>query len=51
MSDEDNDSGLMRWFKSMIESNGCVHENKEYLDEPRGALYLMCKKCNRSWPI
>ena len=37
------------WKKSMIESNGCVHDIEHYSED--GNMWLVCKKCDKSWVV
>jgi hypothetical protein len=37
------------YFDSMVKSDGCVHNNEIYIEDQR--MYLICKKCDKSWPV
>ena len=53
MSEEDepilSNPAMAEWKKSMIESNGCVHDIEHYSEDDN--MWLVCKKCDKSWVV
>ena len=44
-----SDSALSIWLTSMTESNGCIHDIEHYSEG--GNMWLVCKKCEKSWVV
>lgn len=44
-----SDPLLSEWKQSMIESNRCVHDIEHYSED--GYMWLVCKKCEKSWVV